>query len=77
MSRLLYGIEVWGPAATESQIRQIQTVQNSIMRFVCGERRGARTKDLLRMTGMLSVRQLIVYRVLMTGLSANFWGKTR
>lgn len=72
-----YGIEVWGQAATESQVRQIQMVQNSIMRFVCGERRGARTKDFLRMTGMLSVRQLIVYRVLMTGLSANFWGKTR
>ena len=75
MSKLLYGIEVWGPAATERQIKHIQTVQNSIMRFICDEKRGVRTKDLLSMTGMLSVRQLIVYRVLMTGLAAVFTQK--
>ena len=75
MSPLLYGIEVWGPAATEGQLKQMQALQNSVMRFVCNEKRGAKTKDLLRMTGMLSMRQLIVYRVLMTGLSTDFRGK--
>ena len=70
MSKLLYGIEVWGPSATEKQINQMQVIQNSIMRWVCAEGRRTRTRDLLRMTGMLSIRQLIMYRVLMTGLIA-------
>ena len=70
MSRILYAIEVWGPAATESQLKQMQTVQNTILRFICNEKRGTRTRDLLRMSGMLSVRQLVVFRVLVTGLSA-------
>ena len=70
MSRVLYGIEIWGPAATEKQVNQMQVIQNSIMRWVCAARRGTRTSDLLRMTGMMSIRQLIMYRVLMTGLTA-------
>ena len=68
MSRLLYSIEVWGPSATESQIKSMQVVQNQMLRFVCGARRGTKTDDLLRMTGMMSIKQLIAYRVIMTGL---------
>ena len=68
MSRLLYSIEVWGPSATETQIRSMQVCQNQMMRFVCGARRKTRAEDLLRMTGMMSIRQLIAYRVLMIGL---------
>ena len=74
MSRMLYGIEVWGPAATENQLKKMQTIQNSILRFICNARRGTRTRDLLREAGMLSVRQLVVYRVLKTGLTA-VWNK--
>ena len=70
MSKLLYAIEVWGPCATERQVDQMQIVQNSVMRWICSAKRGTRTKDLLRMTGMMSIRQLIIYRVLMTGLTA-------
>ena len=47
-------------------------IQRSLMRFVCGERR---TRDLLRMTGMLSIRQLVIYRILTTGLAAVYRGK--
>ena len=68
MSRILFSIEVWGPSATESQIRSMQVCQNQVLRFVCGAKRMTRTEDLLRMTGMLSIRQLIAYRTLMTGL---------
>ena len=77
MSRLMFSMEVWGPSATESQIKSMQVVQNQIMRFVCGARRGTRTEDLLRMTGMLSIKQLIGYRVLMTGLGYIYRGEPR
>ena len=70
MSKLLYGIEVWGPASSEKQINQMQVIQNSIMRWICNEGRRARTVDLLRMSGMMSIRQLVMYRVLMAGLLA-------
>ena len=68
MSKIMYGIEVWGPSATERQIEQIQSLQNSIIRWVCGAGRLTRTTDLLLMTGMLSIRQLMMYRVLVFGL---------
>ena len=68
MSKILYGIEVWGPAATERQIEQMQSLQNSLIRWVCGAGRRTRSADLLVMTGMMSIRQLIMYRVLVFGL---------
>ena len=74
MSRMLYGIEVWGTTATETQIKQMQVVHNSVMRWICAADRGTRTLDLLRMTGMMSIRQMIMYRVLMTGLTAMWNG---
>ena len=74
MSKLLYGIEVWGPCMTDKQLNQLQVIQNSVMRWICAARRLTRTKDLLRMTGMMSMRQLIMYRVLMCGLSAQWTG---
>ena len=45
------------------------------MRWICDARRGTRTHDLLRMTGMLSVRQLMMYRVLMVGL-VGLWNNS-
>ena len=68
LSRLLYSIEVWGPSATEAQIKSMQICQNQILRFVCGARRRTRVVDMLKWTGMMSIKQLIAYRVLMTGL---------
>ena len=75
MSKLIYAIEVWGPMATEKQLGQLQVVHNSIMRWICAAGREIRTKDLLRMSGMMSIRQIIMYRVLMTGLIA-IWNKS-
>ena len=69
MSRIMFSIEVWGPSATEQQIQQIQTCQNQILRFICRVGREARLNDMLRMTGMISIRQLIAYRVLISGLN--------
>ena len=74
MSKLLYGIEVWGPHASDKQISQMQVIQNLIMRWICAAKRGTRTRDLLRMTGMMSMRQLVMYRVLMAGLTASWNG---
>ena len=70
MSRMLYGIEIWGPASTEKQLNQMQVLQNSVMRWICNAKRGTRTVELLNTTGMMSVRQLVAYRVIMSGLSA-------
>ena len=70
-------MEIWGPAATETQLKRMQSLQNSVLRFICNERRGARTKDLLTMTGILSIRQLIALRVLMSGLSALWRGQPK
>ena len=70
MSRIMYGIEIWGPSASEKQNKQMQVLQNSVMRWICDARRETRTRDLLNMTGMMSDRQLVMYRVLMSGLSA-------
>ena len=75
MSKILYGIEVWGPRASEKELNQMQTLQNNIMRWICSTGRGTRTKDLLTMTGMLSIRQYVMYRVLMTGLKI-LWDET-
>ena len=74
MSKILYGIEVWGPSSSETLINKMQVLQNSIMRWICDARRGTRTNELLDMTGMLSIRQLIIYRVLMLGLTAGWHG---
>ena len=35
MSRIMYGIEAWGPSATEKQLNQMQVLQNSVMRWIC------------------------------------------
>jgi len=75
MSRILCSIEMWGPCATETQIKAMQVCQNQVLRFVCGARRRTRTTDLLRMSGMMSIRQLIAYRVLMTGLGYIYKGE--
>ena len=74
MSKLMYGIEIWGTSSSEKYINKMQVLQNSIMRWICNARRGTRTNDLLDMTGMLSIRQLIIYRVLMSGLTACWYG---
>ena len=74
MSKILYGIEVWGPRASEKELNQMQILQNNIMRWICCARRGTRTKDLLTMTGMLSIRQCVMYRILMTGLKVLWDG---
>ena len=71
----LYGIEVWGQSASDKQISQMQVIQILIMRWICAAKRGTRTRDLLRMTGMMSMRQLVMYRVLMAGLTAS-WNST-
>ena len=57
-----------GPCATETQLRAMQVCQNQVLRFVCVARRRTKTEDLLRMSNMMLIKQLISNRVLMTGL---------
>ena len=75
MSKILYGIEIWGPAATEKQLDNMQVLQNSVLRWICNRRRGTRSRDLLTMAGCMSIRQLVHYRVVMSGLTA-IWNKS-
>ena len=65
-------LRYWGTMASEKQICQMQVVHNSVMRWICGVGRETRTRDLLRMSGMMSIRQLIMYTVLMAGLVARW-----
>ena len=55
MSRMMYGIEVWGPSATEKQLNQMQVLQNSVMRWICNAGRETRSRDLLDMSGMIKI----------------------
>ena len=45
------------------------------MRIITGSTRGTRKSDLLRMCGMMSVQQLIAYRMLMVGLGFLYRGE--
>ena len=61
MSRLIYGIQLWGPGSCNTVIRRIQLVQNLTMAWISGLSRQTRTKDLPKNVGWLSINQLIYY----------------
>ena len=61
MSRLTYGIQIWGINATKSTINKVQTVQNLTMKWVTGLRWGISTKQLLDKINWLSIFQLAIY----------------
>ena len=61
MSRLTYGIQIWGLNAAKSTLNKVQTVQNLTMRWVTGTNLGISTKQLLDKMNWLSIHQLAIY----------------
>ena len=61
MSRLTYGIAIWGLNAAKTTINKVQIVQNLTMKWVTGIKIGISTKQLLDKLGWLSIYQLAIY----------------
>ena len=61
MSRLVYGIQLWGAGSTKSVIRRIQVVQNLAMCWVTNSHRLTSTTGMLTKLNWLLVNQLIYY----------------
>ena len=61
MSRLTYGIQIWGLNAAKTTINKVQMVQNLAMKWITGENLGISTRKLLDKLGWLSIFQLSIY----------------
>ena len=61
MSRLKYGIQIWGLNTTKTTLNKVQTVQNLAMKWITGENLGISTRKLLDKLGWLSIFQLAIY----------------
>ena len=61
MSRLTYGIAIWGLNAAKTTINKVQIVQNLTMKWVTGINVGISTKQLLDKLDWLSIYQLAIY----------------
>ena len=61
MSRLTYGIQIWGLNAAKTTINKVQMVQNLAMKWITGENLGISTRKLLEKLGWLSIFQLNIY----------------
>ena len=61
MSRIVYGIQLWGSGSAKSVIRRVQSVQNLAMCWVTSSHRLTSTKTLLRRLNSLWVNQLIYF----------------
>ena len=66
MSRIVYGIQIWGSGATATVIRKVQSVQNLAMVWITGAHRRTSTKELLKTVGWLSIHQLVFYHGFLT-----------
>ena len=76
MSKLLYGITVWGitndydkdarnhTAMTREDSIKLQVAENSVMRLMTGLDYRSSTQELLKKSNLLSVNQLIAYHTL-------------
>ena len=77
MSKILYGIAVWGKMVSRTQLERIQTVQTLTMRWIVGDqyrkenRHYWNSKELLEEAGWMLVRQLLAYYSLMLLLKVN------
>ena len=61
MSRLTYGIQIWGLNAAKTTLNKVQVVQNLTMKWVTGSNLGISTKQLLDKMNWLSIYQLAIY----------------
>ena len=63
MSKIIYGIQVWGLHCRPSCLKKVQSVQYNTLKWVTG-RYCDRVKVLLNITGWMSVYQLAIYHSL-------------
>ena len=60
-SLIVYAIQLWGIGATESQLRQVQTLQNQAGKWALNVGRRTSTTKVLDQLNWLSVKQLTVF----------------
>ena len=77
LSKMYFGVEVWGPGLVGAQVQVLQACQNRVVQWVVGRgRQGPNsTRENLKACGLLSVNQTIAFRVLITGLQVLQTGK--
>ena len=74
MSKIIYGIQVWGLHCRPSLLKKVQSVQYNTMKWVTG-RYNDSLMELLTATGWLSVYQLAVYHSLVLYWKVTFNNK--
>ena len=70
LSGLYYGAELWGPGLTLNQLQVLQSSLNRMAKWVTRNPVGASSKQNLMECGLLSVNQMVIFRILMVGLQA-------
>lgn len=75
MSTMLYGIELYGPAAIKHQLEVLQSSQNQLVKWICQRVQPSDVEEDRVECGILSVYQLVVLRVLKLGLTVLHTGK--
>ena len=68
MSIIMYGAELYGPAATIQELELLQALQNRLVRWIRQSKTGNSHQER-RLCGIMSVFQMIVFRVLCLGLT--------
>ena len=76
-SKLFYSVEVWGHGITKRQLMALQSAQNKVLRWVTATPPLTSSLENLQTCGVLSVRQMIVFRTLQCGLKILFDKKPR
>ena len=61
MSRLTYGIQIFGLNVAKTTLNKVQIVQNMAMKWITGENLGISTRKLLDKLDWLSIFQLAIY----------------
>ena len=74
MSKIIYGIQVWGLHCRPSLLKKVQSLQYNTMKWVTGKYNDSLT-DQLTATGWLSVYQLAVYHSLVLYWKVTFHNK--
>ena len=74
MSKIIYGIQVWGLHCRPSLLKKVQSVQYNTLKWVNG-RYNDSLMELLTATGWLSVYQLAVYHSLVLYWKVTLHGK--
>ena len=64
LSRLIYLIPLWG-SSTSNYLRRMQQFLNKVAKWTTGLGRRTKTRDLMKASGLLSIREMILQHSLM------------